>query len=203
MQRFSGTSNLMVKTLKLKTDSTITTRIGFDPDFKGKKRDESAQSKQMHNADDPFQIDKWYEACKDHTFETKLIPLTLEQANAIKFLCHYFKLFKEHEMESGESKGKGITLNYDKHQLLQSPKQTQSTENKDNEDTLSYEWGESFNWYALDAQSSLQYINPLKDLEQSINQTIDELKCDDGIFIRLNTRSPKDSSIEGKNTFKC
>lgn len=176
----------------------MTTRVGFDPNATGKKREESAQSKQMHNADDPFQIDKWYDACKQHTFETKLIPLSIEQANAIKFLCHYFKLFKEHEIESGESKGKGLTLNYDKQQLLESFKQSNSNESS----ILNYEWGESFNWKALDAQSSLKYINPLKELEASINEIIDEFKCDDGIFIRLNTRSPKDSSIEGKNTFK-
>ena len=175
----------------------MTTRIAFNLDAK-EQHEESAQSKQMFDGDDPFQIDKWYEACKDHTFETKLIPLTLPQAQAIKFMCQYFKIFKEYEINEGESKGKGIILNYDKKQLLQS-----LITNNNTDSSLSYEWGESFNWKALTDESSLQYINPLLELEKSINQMIDEFKCDDGIFIRLNTRSPKDSAIEGKNTYHC
>eukprot|EP01083_Nonionella_stella_P312428 1117378_1 len=183
-----------------KLGETMTTRIGFDPNAKMVKRVESAQSKQMFKSDDPFQIDKWYDACKDDTFETRLIPLTIEQAKAIKFMCEYFRLFKEHEIQTNESKGFGITVNYDKSALHKAFEAHITGKNSDT--PLSYHWGESFNWKALTEQSSQQYVNPLIELEENINEIIEEFKGDDGIFIRLNTRSPKDSAIEGMKTFE-
>ena len=182
----------------------MTTRIGFNPDAR-KAHEESAQSKQMYEGDDPFQVDKWYPVCQQYTFETKSIALTLPQVQAIKFMCHYFKLFKEHELEKGEQKGKGITLNYNQSSLLESFNNSDDDikDDDNNNESLSYSWGESFNWKALDAESSLKYINPLIELENNINAIMDELKCDQGIFIRLNTRSPKDASIPSAKTYQC
>ena len=179
----------------------MTTRIAFDPNAKrtGPKREESEQVKRMFLADDPFQIDKWYNACKDHTFETRSFPLKLEQVKGIKFMCEYFKLYKQHRMSTNTESGLGLTLNFDSNAL-----QTSFQHHTQNPNTpLSYSWGEHFDWKALTAKSSEQYVNPLTELEQQINDTMAEMKCDDAVFIRLNTRSPKDSAIEGIKTYQC
>ena len=82
---------------------------------------------------------------------------------------------------------------------------SQSNDNKDNkdnnDDTKDEEKNNTENKEKKE-KSAGQHVATLKALAIKIDNVINEMKCANGIFIRLSTRSPKDSALESMGMYK-
>ena len=159
---------------------------------------ETKQQNDMYQSYDPTQINKWYNNTKMYTFDTEFIRLEMDEAKALIFMGEYYRSYKKHQIKTKQKLGKGIQLYYDDNKLLDAVKNYKSNGN-DNDGLSDVKWGEIFDWKAIDDE---KYVGPLKRLSEKIDRVMDDMKCDNGAFIRLSTRSPKDSALESVKMFE-
>ena len=171
-------------------------RMVLDADAEGefafKKREGAEQRKVMYLNDDPCQIQHWVHRLGDqHTFETHILPLTLPQAKALLFVSQYFSRFKTFQIENSQmhDTSKGLHLNYDEERFVEA---------QSGVDQSSYPFGERFDFTVLKPERT----DALHELAEAIDQLMDEMKWEDGAFIRLSTRSPKDSALESMKMYR-
>ena len=151
------------------------------------------QDDKLYTSNELTNIEKWYDNIAEYTFETTFIELTLEEAKAIQFAYEYYSSFKRYEMETnGEEKGVGVNLYYD-------------DENYKDKFGESFDWKLAFNSNLNNDKDGDEYKTHLKhlgDLSNKINNVINEMECDQGIFVKLSRRAPKDSANESLKMFE-
>ena len=178
----------------------IETDLLLKGSFVSKLAEVEEQNELLYSSNELTNIERWYENIKPYTFETSLIKLTVDEAKAIKFCYEYFSSFRQYEIETeGKEKGIGVNLYYD-------------------DEKYEEKYGQSFDWrLALNSNINKDddckennnnkdeykiHLENLNNLSNKINNIIDEMKCNDGIFIKLSRRSPKDSANESLKMFK-
>jgi len=145
-----------------------------------------------------FRVEDWYTSCSDLTFPTDFLPLTIGKANAI---IHLYELFHKYprqllpvEEQAGATDEKLVARKIQMIQLLELC----------NADKLEEEFYNS----QLEHQTIFkrQDVKLLQELLSDLKQTMlkissKELSYNDGFFVRLSTRSPKDGALKKRAQF--
>ena len=171
--------------------------VNSDGSFKQKKGKRSKQWNEMYTNTDEMQFDKWYNATKDFTFNSKILKLSLDEAKGIKFMCEYYYMYKKAKILNLQQKrDKGIILNYDIGKLKESIQNGEYI----------YEFGERFDWKGVDKtyESTRNHLNVMLSFEKKINDIMKEIGCQSGdqIFIKLHTHSPKDATVDACQAYR-
>eukprot|EP01084_Bolivina_argentea_P255864 430512_1 len=155
-----------------------------------KEVDEQHQS--LYSSNELTNFENWYDNISKYTFETRFISLSIEEAKAIKFCYEYYSAFKKYEIETnGKQKGIGVKLYYD-------------DENYENKFGEEFDWQMALNSNINNEKDGYEYkihLKHLNNLSNKINIAMNEMKCSDGIFVKLSRRSPKDSANESTKMF--
>eukprot|EP00475_Leptophrys_vorax_P004825 TRINITY_DN12888_c0_g1_i1.p1 TRINITY_DN12888_c0_g1~~TRINITY_DN12888_c0_g1_i1.p1 ORF type:complete len:436 (-),score=127.95 TRINITY_DN12888_c0_g1_i1:1064-2371(-) len=147
--------------------------------LEGEMKSAFAETSKMYFKDDPMRIESWYGWIKEYTFPTHWFSLSLEEVQALVKFRDAVRLTKAMAMQNNNKSG--------------------PIKDEDRPDDL--EWSQV---QYLEAE----HLNILLNLAAKIDKCIDELYCngheDDGkhsekpAFVRLSTRSPKDSALTSK-----
>ncbi|KAL9658568.1 hypothetical protein ABK040_006106 [Willaertia magna] len=176
-----------------------------------------------------FKVEEWYNKCKDLTFPTKFISITIGQ---MKSIIHFYELFHKYirnlltekellnDNENNNDKSENDKIN-DKSEnlfikrklelmdwLIEKSKINLEKNNIIVKENIFEEFFNKIqhqNIFTKNDVNNLQNLmeligNEMESLQQEFNE-FNEIKKTISFFTRLSTRSPKDASLEFKDLF--